>query len=151
MKKIINQILKFGIVGVISFFVDFIITMIISTILRNFLFIETSYAAVIGAFFGFIISVIVNYILSMNYVFERRNDMNRKKEFIIFIILSTFGLIINELIILFCIDVIYDNWLWLNNFVSDGLITAIAKIIATGIVMVYNFITRKIFLEKKDK
>ena len=29
--------------------------------------------------------------------------------------------------------------------------TAFAKIVATGVVMVYNFITRKMFLEQKEE
>ncbi|WP_199642622.1 GtrA family protein [Roseburia sp. AM51-8] len=107
MKKLIDQILKFGVVGIISFIVDFVITMAVSTGLRQGAGMGTSQAALIGAFFGFVVSVIVNYILSMKYVFERRDDLDRKKEFIIFVVLSVFGLGINELIILFCIDIVY--------------------------------------------
>ena len=105
MKKLIDQILKFGVVGIISFIVDFVITMAVSTGLRQGAGMGTSQAALIGAFFGFVVSVIVNYILSMKYVFERRDDLDRKKEFIIFVVLSVVGLGINEHIILFCIDI----------------------------------------------
>ena len=149
MKKLIDQILKFGVVGIISFIVDFVITMAVSTGLRQGAGMGTSQAALIGAFFGFVVSVIVNYILSMKYVFERRDDLDRKKEFIIFVVLSVFGLGINELIILFCIDIVYANWAWLHALVGATLATAGAKIVATAVVMVYNFVTRKIFLENK--
>lgn len=151
MKKLINQILKFGVVGIICFFIDFIITMAISSVLRSAMAMGTSEAALIGAFFGFVISVIVNYLLSMKYVFKRREDMDRRREFIVFVILSVIGLGINELIILFCIDIVYSNWAWLHNLVGATLATAGAKIVATGVVMVYNFITRKIFLEQKEE
>ena len=70
MKKLIDQILKFGVVGIISFIVDFVITMAVSTLLRTSVGMTTSPAALVGAFFGFVISVIVNYILSMKSVFE---------------------------------------------------------------------------------
>ena len=73
----------------------------------------TSRAALVAAFFGFVISVIVNYLLSMKYVFVRKEDMDRRKEFIIFVILSAFGLVLNEVIIKVCLDVIYVNWQWL--------------------------------------
>lgn len=149
MKKLIDQILKFGVVGIISFIVDFVITMAVSTLLRTSVGMTTSQAALVGAFFGFIISVIVNYILSMKYVFERREDLDRKKEFTIFVVLSIIGLGINELIILFCIDLVYANWAWLHNLIGATLATAGAKIVATAVVMVYNFVTRKIFLENK--
>lgn len=150
MKKLIDQILKFGVVGIISFIVDFVITMAVSTLLRTSVGMTTSQAALVGAFFGFAISVIVNYILSMKYVFERREDLDRKKEFTIFVVLSIIGLGINELIILFCIDLVYANWAWLHNLIGATLATAGAKIVATAVVMVYNFVTRKIFLENKD-
>ena len=146
MKKLIDQILKFGVVGIISFIVDFVITMAVSTGLRQGAGMGTSQAALIGAFFGFVVSVVVNYILSMKYVFERRDDLDRKKEFIIFVVLSVFGLGINELIILFCIDIVYANWAWLHALVGA---TAGAKMVATAVVMVYNFVTRKSFLENK--
>ena len=145
-----DQILKFGVVGIISFIVDFVITMAVSTLLRTSVGMTTSQAALVGAFFGFVISVIVNYILSMKYVFERREDLDRKKEFTIFVVLSIIGLGINELIILFCIDLVYANWAWLHNLIGATLATAGAKIVATAVVMVYNFVTRKIFLENKD-
>ena len=150
MKKLIDQILKCGVVGIISFIVDFVITMAVSTLLRTSVGMTTSQAALVGAFFGFVISVIVNYILSMKYVFERREDLDRKKEFTIFVVLSIIGLGINELIILFCIDLVYVNWAWLHNLIGATLATAGAKIVATAVVMVYNFVTRKIFLENKD-
>ena len=38
---------------------------------------------------------------------------------------------------------------FLNELIPDSLIVPISKIIATGVVMVYNFISRKIFLEGK--
>jgi len=142
--------MKFGVVGVVCFLIDFAITMVVSTLLRNYAGMETGMAALIAAFFGFTISVIINYILSMKFVFVRKEDMDRRKEFVIFTILSLIGLGIHEVIILVCIDVIYANWAWLNQLLSPTLATAGGKIFATGVVMVYNFITRKIFLEKKE-
>lgn len=150
MNKLMEQIMKFGVVGVVCFLIDFVITMVVSTLLRNAAGMEIGMAALIGAFFGFTISVIINYLLSMKYVFVRKEEMDRRKEFVIFTILSLIGLGIHEVIILISIDVIYENWLWLNRLLSPTLATAGAKIFATGIVMVYNFITRKKFLEQKE-
>ena len=150
MNKLMEQIMKFGVVGVVCFLIDFVITMVVSTLLRSGAGMDTGTAALIGAFFGFTISVIINYLLSMKYVFTRKEDMDRRKEFVIFTILSLIGLGIHEVIIMVCIDVIYENWMWLNSWLSPGLATAGGKIFATGIVMVYNFITRKKFLEQKE-
>ena len=78
-KKLIAQIMKFGVVGLISFIVDFSIYTIICNVMG------ISY--LIAGFAGFTISVIVNYILSMHFVFESRNDLSKTKEFIIFVFL----------------------------------------------------------------
>ena len=39
----------------------------------------------------------------------------------------------------------------LAKVLTPGMATAAAKIVATGVVMVYNFVTRKLFLEQKDE
>ena len=160
--SLVQQILRFGVVGFTSFFVDFLITLAVAAACRGAGMHATA-AAAVGAFFGFVISLIVNYILSMRFVFERKDDMDRKKEFAIFAILSLIGLGINEVIILGCMSLI-DNVGWIHSFTAwcagivglvkevsfEGMATAGSKIIATGIVMVYNFVSRKKFLEKKD-
>ena len=87
---------------------------------------------------SFTVSVIVNYILSLKYVFVAEEGNNKIVEFLIFVLLSTIGLGINQLLMWMCVE-------RLNIFYM------ISKIAVTGIVMVYNFITRKLILEKKDE
>ncbi len=145
MKKLFEQILKFGAVGFFCFFIDFAIYTILLAV------IDWHYDYVIATFWGFTISVIVNYLLSMKFVFVRKDDMDRKKEFVIFVILSIIGCILNEVLIVLCMNGIYDNWPWLQSIIGRELAKMGGKIVATGVVMVYNFITRKIFLEKKQE
>ena len=90
MKKLMDQILKFGAVGFFCFFIDFAIYTVLLAI------IDWHYDYVIATFWGFTISVIVNYLLSMKFVFVRKDDMDRKKEFVIFVVLSIIGCILNE-------------------------------------------------------
>jgi putative flippase GtrA len=75
---------------------------------------------------GFTLSVIVNYYLSTKYVFSGRG------KFVQFVLLSIAGMGINEFIM----------------FISPINYT-ITKFFATGVVMVFNFVTRKILLEKQ--
>ena len=70
--------------------------------------------------------------------------------FVAFVILSVMGLGLNEVIMLFCMEVVYANWNWITTFLSHKMAVAGSKVFATGIVMVFNFVTRKIFLEQKD-
>lgn len=142
MKNLMMQIIKFGVVGVLCFFIDFFTFKICSTLLG----IHYTIASAIG----FTVSVIVNYILSMKFVFVGKEDMDRKKEFIIFVVLSLIGLALNTLIIYVCVDGIYMHMPVLQGWFDAGFAETLGKIGATGIVMVYNFVTRKIFLEKKE-
>ena len=126
MKKLINQILKFGVVGVIAFIIDYALYNLLTSIFGiNYL---------ISNIIAFSVSVIANYILSIIWVFEVKHKQT-KKDFIIFVVLSTIGLGINELIMYLMVD-------------GLGLNDKIIKLFATAVVMVYNFITRKIFIEK---
>ena len=124
--KLFQQIFKFGIVGGIAFIIDYAI-MVISKELLGF-------NILISAALGFIISVIFNYIASIRWVFDVNKEKDEKKNFVLFIIFSIIGLILTEIIMYFGTDVIKINYL-------------IVKIVATAIVMVFNFITRKMFLE----
>lgn len=125
MQKLLAQIMKFGVVGVIATVIDFgIMNLLHYGLGLNILIANTS---------GFIISLIFNYLASMKYVFAHKEGMSRR-EFIIFVVLSVIGLALNDGIVLA-----------LN--AGLGLEANIAKICATALVMVYNFVTRKIFLE----
>ena len=124
--KLFNQILKFGVVGGIAFVIDYV-TLIICKEIINI-------NVLLSAAIAFTVSVIFNYILSIKWVFQVNKEKDSRKNFIIFIIFSIIGLGLTELIMWFGTDVIKINYL-------------IVKIIATGIVMIFNFITRKIFLE----
>lgn len=140
MKKLFEQIIKFGIVGFICFIIDFGLVMLLKIMGVHYL---------IAGLTGFIVSVIANYLLSFKFVFQRKDNLDRKKEFIIFVALSAVGCGLNELILYVCMDLIYNSWVALHAIINENQALAASKILATGIVMVYNFITRKAFLEKK--
>ena len=124
--ELFNQIMKFGVVGGIAFIIDYICLIISKEIFEL--------SVLLSAAIAFIISVIFNYILSIKWVFNVNKKIDQKKNFIIFIVLSIIGLILTEIIMWFGTDIIKISYL-------------IVKIFATAIVMVFNFITRKMFLE----
>ncbi len=141
MKSLLNQILKFGVVGLFCFFIDFGIT----TGLANLLGVHY----LISKFLGFVISAVVNYLLSIKFVFTQKKEMDKKKEFSVFLILSAIGLVINEIVMYICIDGIYAHNGALQELLTSETMVSLSAIIATGVVMVYNFISRKLFLERK--
>lgn len=150
MKNLFAQIMKFGLVGVICFGIDYVIGLSVMKIIVKLggdpLF---ELASMAGSALGFTVSVIINYILSFKFVFERKEDMDRGKEFAAFLILSVIGLGLNQLIIWVCVGPLYGNVDFLQKRLNYDLAYTGAKVIATAIVMVYNFVTRKMFLEKK--
>lgn len=149
MKKLIGQFVKFGIVGVIATIIDFAVSMAIYVLIDRVT--GFKYSELVGSFFGFSISVIVNYVLSMKYVFERRDDMDRKTEAGIFLILSVIGLGMNMLVIYVLMHPVYENCEMINIRMSQDWAVVVSKIIATVLVMIWNFVSRKILLEKKSQ
>lgn len=129
MRKLIEQIMKFGVVGVIAFVIDFGVMVFLTEVF--------GIDPVISATISFIISVIFNYAASMRYVFSHREGMSRTREFVIFVVLSAIGLGINDLLIWAGTDLASFDY-------------RLVKIFATAVVMVWNFVTRKIFLEGED-
>ena len=135
MKKLIEQVVKFGIVGVIALIIDV-------ALLNLLMFVNVS--NVIAGTISFIISLIFNYIASMKYVFKHREDMARWMELLIFVISAVIGLLINDVII------------WVSTFGMAAsmcktaiyvLRTNIGKFVATVVVAVWNFVIRKWLLD----
>lgn len=129
MKKLIAQFMKFGIVGVLAFIIDYGLMILLTEAFG------VPYLA--STTISFIVSVIFNYVASMCYVFKRKDDMSRRREFIIFVALSVIGLVINDVFM----------WLMTDQLFIDY---RLSKIVVTFIVAVWNFVTRKIFLEAHD-
>ena len=132
MKKLISQIFKFGVTGVICFLIQ---TGILTALTELF-----GVPYMISSFIGFTVSVIVNYIMSITIVFEPDRQCGKVKQFSVFLILSIIGLGIYQILM----------WLitpWLEKYMSRAYM--LVNIGTTVVVMVYNFITRKIFIEKK--
>ena len=125
--KLFMQIFKFGFVGGLAFIIDYAVLIFCKEVLKL--------DVLISAGIAFSVSVIFNYILSVKWVFDVDKEKSKSKNFILFIIFSIIGLILTEIIMHVGVKVLDFNYL-------------IVKIFATAIVMVFNFITRKIFLEK---
>ena len=127
MKKLIEQIMKFGVVGFICFGIDYGLMILLTE--------AAGISYLVSSGLSFSISVIVNYTLSLKFVFETNQENNKIVEFLVFIILSVIGLGINQVLMWVCVDKFHIFYM-------------ISKVGVTGVVMVYNFVTRKLILEK---
>lgn len=121
-----KQFLKFAVVGLISFGIDWgMLIALVELFHLDFLMSTTV---------SFTTSVVVNYWLSMKYVFDHREGMSRKREFTIFTILSVIGLGLNDLYMFVGVT-----------FLSIGY--QAMKAIATFLVTWYNYFSRRKFLD----
>lgn len=130
MKRLIRQIVRFGGVGVLCFLIDY-----------GILNVLTEYAKVyylLSATISFSVSVIVNYVLSTLFVFDVDKSHSRVRDLLLFVVFSVIGLGLTAGIMKLGVD-----WLAFDY--------RLVKIVATAIVMVYNFVTRKLFLERPNK
>ena len=133
MRKLIEQFMKFSVVGVIAFVIDYGLLALLTEVFGvNYL---------VSATISFKASVVFNYIASMRYVFTHKEDMSRRREFIIFVVLSVIGLLINNGLMWAGVELLqWPDWLQQHAYL-------IVKIFATAVVMVWNFVTRKKFLD----
>lgn len=120
-----QQFMKFAAVGIFSFVVDWLLLVILTEGFGIDYLVSTTVS--------FLVSVSLNYALSMKYVFEHRDDMSRKREFTIFAILSCIGLGLTDVLMFAGVTIL--------NIAYQAM-----KVIATFCVTWYNFFTRKKFL-----
>ena len=143
------EILRFLIVGGIATVVDFLTMGIVLYIFNpkiyshfyNVFFGATqkpSLAAnMVGTGLGFVIGLIINYVLSVVFVFIDKGNSKSASGFISFAVLSAIGLAIHEIgMYVFCGKLGANEW--------------VIKIVMTLVVLVYNYISRKLLIFKKS-
>ena len=127
--NIFLQFFRYIFVGGTAFAVDFFFLYFFSDICGIYY--------LISGVLSFVISVLVNYIMSTKWVFNPDNSDNKVLEFNLFLIISTVGLVFTEILLYLFTDVF-------------GLYYLISKIIAAIIVLFWNFIARRVMFYGKD-
>ncbi len=126
MRALVRQFMRFAAVGIIAFAIDYGFMVVFTELFGiNYL---------ISATVSFTMSVIFSYFASMRYVFAHRESLTRRREFIIFVILSFIGLGLNDILMFIGTSLL-------------GITYFITKIVATVIVTWWNFISRRRFLD----
>ena len=120
------QFFRYIFVGGVAFLADGVSLFLITTIGVNYL---------ISVIFAFVIGLAVNYGLSKLLVFEN-SSVNGKIEFLVYGIIGVIGLGFTEIIMYVLTEI-------------AGLYFMVSKVIATIIVLVWNFVARKITLYRK--
>lgn len=150
-KELTKQVGKFGIVGIINTLVDIGIFNVL-----KFIF---GFATVTANIISVSAAIINSYVWNKNWTFHDK-DKNVSKQFIIFVLLSIGGLIINTVVLLFLtqtwtlpsdLAVKITHFIKLNSIFSDNFVFFnFAKALAILFSMVWNFITYKKFAFKAE-
>jgi putative flippase GtrA len=152
-KPLMYEILRFVIVGGVATLVDFVIASLfqymIYTSSATWLIlglIPITASVFVSTIMGFTFGVIVNYVLSILVVFKDVEDKKKSRSvvgFIIFVALGTIGFLINLAIkeVGNMILTFEGNFFWF----------AFVFAFATLIVLIYNYISRKLILFRPSK
>ena len=143
------EILRFGVVGVLATVVDMAAMGVVLYLFEPSLYPHfynvwygggepSTLATVIGTGTGFVLGLFVNYFLSVLFVFSEKGKSKSVYGFTVFAILSAIGLGIHLVGMYIGYDLL-------------GINEWIVKIILTAIVMVYNYVSKKLLLFKKIK
>ena len=120
----IKKIINFGLVGVFATAIEYILLIV----LKEFFNVDV----IIASGIAFTVSLLFNYVLSIKYVDKK--EMSKTKEMTGFFITAIIGLGINQVMMYILVDTVKIYYLF-------------AKVISTGTVMIWNFISRHVFLE----
>ena len=123
----IKKIVNFGLVGVVATAIEYVLLIILKEIFKIDVLIASGIAVTI--------SLLFNYILSIKYVFIDKKEMSKTKEMAGFFITALIGLGINQLMMYVLVDMVNIYYLF-------------AKVVSTGTVMIWNFVSRHVFLER---
>jgi putative flippase GtrA len=120
-----TQFIRYFMVGGIAFIADF-----------GALFLLKEWGGLnylLSATLAFIVGIIINYQLSIHWVFDQRAISNKSIEFLIFSFIGIIGILFNLGIIYFLTDQLEVFYLH-------------SKLVAAAIIFVFNFGARKIYV-----
>ncbi|MBE6678247.1 MAG: GtrA family protein [Ruminococcaceae bacterium] len=139
---IIKEFLRYAVVGGIAFVVDFGVF----ALFRELVFASDGSAAlVVSTAAGFMAGLAVNYVLSMAVVFRSDSQQKKgktKKAFFVFAAVGVVGLVLTELLQFLGEGIVGDGLGELGKYA--------VKLCVTGIVLVWNYAGRKIFVFKGE-
>lgn len=133
-KKNIKQFFSYFCVGGISALVEWILFFLLEY------FLNLQY--LLAVFISFLFSTTVNYFLGRTFTFKSSSYENKKlSEFLFVFGVSALGLFFNFILMYIFVDIVGMN---------TNLLKTVAKICSTGIVFLWNFLSRKFLIYKES-
>ncbi len=145
-KRTLAEIIRFLVVGAISTIIDMLVMGFVMYLMQPSIYPSiinvfinapdpSTLATIIGTTIGSIAGMLVSYVLSIIFVFNEKGESKSVKGFVIFALLTAIGLGINMLGTYLLYDLLSVNQ-W------------ITKIIMVIIVLIYNYISKRLMLFK---
>ena len=138
MNNRMKEIVKFVFTGGVCFLIEYAALIA----LKEWLHLPVVAATPIA----FLISVVFNYLLCVKWVFDGAAEGNRKAQ-IGFIITSLMGLALNWFLMWALTALFGEDAVLLTIFGIDVKVYMLNKVIATGLVMVWNYFTKRWLLK----
>ena len=138
MKNRLEEIIKFGFTGGVCFLIEWLAL----TAMVEWLALDVNLATPLA----FLISVVINYLLCVRWVFDGAKDGDRKAQ-MGFIVTSLLGLAINSLVMLVLGLLFDEHAVLLQAFGLTLKVYQVNKVVATLVVMVWNYFTKRWLLK----
>lgn len=138
-RKYLKEFLKYAVVGGLAFLVDTGVLIFFKELVFHSR--EGEVAIVLSTALGFVAGLIFNFIVSHIFVFkseEQRKRGQNLRGFILYGVVGVVGLLLTEAGMLAGVRIIG----------SEGFYYVLVKCIVAGVVLVWNYVARKIFVYK---
>ena len=134
----LSEVVRFALTGGVCFVIEFAVLVLLRELVRLDTLIATPIA--------FTVSVIVNYLLCIAWVFDGVKD-NGATAKVGFVVTSLIGLVLNEGLMLLFRVTLGEETVLLTVFGFTVTMYMLNKVIATGVVMVWNYFTKRAVLQ----
>ena len=138
----LKEILKFAFTGGVCFVIEYAALILLKELLHIPVVAATPVA--------FLISVVFNYLLCVKWVFDGAQEGSKKAQ-LGFLITSVMGLLLNWVIMWALTSLFGEDALLFALFGIEIKVYMLNKVIATGLVMVWNYFTKRYVLKKDSK
>ena len=138
----LKEILKFAFTGGVCFVIEYAALILLKELLHIPVVAATPIA--------FLISVVFNYLLCVKWVFSGAKEGSKKAQ-LGFLITSLMGLLLNWVIMWALTSLFGEDALLCALFGIEIKVYMLNKVIATALVMVWNYFTKRYVLKKDSK
>ena len=138
----LKEIIKFAFTGGVCFVIEYAALILLKELLHIPVVAATPIA--------FLISVVFNYLLCVKWVFDGAQEGSKKAQ-LGFLITSVMGLLLNWVIMWALTSLFGEDALLFALFGIEIKVYMLNKVIATALVMVWNYFTKRYVLKKDSK